>query len=450
MKPKFKIENLKSILDPSLQLCWNFAQLGLLIFPLFPALGAVAIALAILGTGKQKFNTIIKRPLNWVIAVLSVLLVFSASLAFNRPEAFLGLGNFLPFFLLFASFAELIQTPDRLRRLAWILVLPSLPIVILGYWQLFLGWGSPSLLESIVGWGLIPTGNPPGRMASVFMYANILAAYLTIVFILALGLLIENSIIGSKKYKIREAEQLPSPQSRVPSQESLFLILVVIGNAIALILTNSRNAWALAPLACLAFAVYLGWGWLVAAVAGIGGIVLSAAYAPSPINQLLRKIVPVFFWARLTDRNFPDRPLPYLRTTQWNFALWMTQQRPWTGWGLRNFTPLYVAKYSTPEMQIWLGHPHSLFLMLTAEIGIPIAMLFFSLVGWVIAQSILLLRDWPGNSQDRLILFSFIVAFLGCTLFNTVDVTLFDLRVNTLGWLLLAAICGVVYHSRVK
>ena len=72
--------------------------------------------------------------------------------------------------------------------------------------------------------------------------------------------------------------------------------------------------------------------------------------------------------------------------------------------------------------------------------------MFFTLVGWVIAQSILLLRDWPGNSQDRLILFSFIVAFLGCTLFNTVDVTLFDFRVNTFGWLLLASICGMVYH----
>ena len=112
MKPKFQIENLKSIVEPSLQLWWNFAQLGLLIFPLFPALGGIAISLAILGTGKQKFNTIIKRPLNWGIAVLSVLLVFSASLAFNRPEAFLGLGNFLPFFLLLVSFGELIQTPD--------------------------------------------------------------------------------------------------------------------------------------------------------------------------------------------------------------------------------------------------------------------------------------------------------------------------------------------------
>ena len=123
----------------------------------------------------------------------------------------------------------------------------------------------------------------------------------------------------------------------------------------------------------------------------------------------------------------------------------MTQQRPWTGWGLRNFTPLYEAK-----MQIWLGHPHSLLLMLTAETGIPATILFFGLVGWVMAQGILLLAKmhFTGLLQNRLIIFSYLVAFGCCTLFNTVDVTLFDLRVNTLGWLLLAAICGVVYKKK--
>jgi O-antigen ligase len=47
-----------------------------------------------------------------------------------------------------------------------------------------------------------------------------------------------------------------------------------------------------------------------------------------------------FLWARLTDQLYPDRPLATLRTTQWQFAGSMAQQRPWTGWGLRNFTPL--------------------------------------------------------------------------------------------------------------
>jgi O-antigen ligase len=120
------------------------------------------------------------------------------------------------------------------------------------------------------------------------------------------------------------------------------------------------------------------------------------------------------------------------------------------GWGLRNFTPLYEGK-----MHLWLGHPHNLLLMLTAETGIPATLLFCGLISWVLAQGVLLLRVWSDveppedrfhRHQDKLIFFTYLVAFAGCILFNLLDVTIFDVRINTLGWLLLSAICGVVYR----
>jgi O-antigen ligase len=266
-------------------------------------------------------------------------------------------------------------------------------------------------------------------------------------------------------------------QLPIPNYRFLFLSFAAIGNAVALIFTNSRNAWGLAVLAVLAFAFYAGYKKLLAAVFSVASTVFLSAFGPEPLRQYLRIIVPAFFWARLTDEMFPNRPTATLRTTQWEFAWSMTQQRPWTGWGLRNFTPLYQA-----QMQEWLGHPHSLILMLTAETGIPATLLLFSLVGWVLARGVLLLANWPlfpadikheqiatlekaenalylnqkpiinsknqlvcqeVRASDRLIFFSYLLAFVACTLFNTVDVTLFDFRLNTTSWLLLAAICGV-------
>jgi O-antigen ligase len=274
------------------------------------------------------------------------------------------------------------------------------------------------------------------------MYANILAAYLTLVFILSLGLLIENWVRGHQKKKHLSATNYQLP---ITNYQFLYLSVIVLGSAIALILTNSRNGWGIAVLASLSFALYLGWRPLVAIVAAIAGSILWSAFGPDPMRQWLRAIVPAFFWARLTDQLHPDRPVALMRTTQWQFVWSMTQQRPWTGWGLRNFTPLYEA-----QMQIWLGHPHNLFLMLTAETGIPATLLFCGLVGWVLFQGVLLLRQWPGQNGDKLIFFSYLLAFGGCTLFNTVDVTLFDLRVNTFSWLLLASIGGVVDRHRVK
>ncbi|TAG93611.1 MAG: polymerase [Oscillatoriales cyanobacterium] len=505
--------------DRSWQLSWNFAQLGVLIFPVIPILGALGIFLGLIGTYKQKTSEILRCPVNRGFAILSVLLIITAVFANNRIEAFLGLGNFLPFFIFFAAFSRLIQTPTQLRQLSWMIVISSIPVIFLGFGQQFLGWSGIVQLQPVFGWVLEPTGNPPGRMASVFMYANILACYLTIVFILALGLWMEGSSatdsvtdvtdsstefilspsitlrnwFRKKAFRLRSGtvsgrgkketinqltipnyqspipnSQFPIPNSPfpIPHSQLLFLTFAVVGNAVCLIFTNSRNAWGLAVLAAVAFAVYAGWKKLLIMVFSAVGAVFLSAFGPQPLRQYLRTIIPAFFWARLTDEMFPNRPTATLRTTQWQFAWSMTEQRPWTGWGLRNFTPLYEA-----QMHEWLGHPHSLILMLTAETGIPVTLFFLGLVGWILARGVLLLVNWRShfpvdtqqqqieensmsnitnrvicqdvNSGDRIIFFSYLLAFAACTLFNTVDVTLFDFRVNTISWLLLAAICGI-------
>lgn len=429
---------LKSLLsrhpERHLQGAWNCAQLGLLLLAWLPTFGIVVLLLAVAGVYRQEYRTIIRRPLNWGLALLGVWLVIISCFAYSPAEAFLGLPNLLPFFIVFAAYSTLIQSPAQLRQLAWILVISSVPVVVLGFGQLFLGWSGIEALQPIFGWVLEAKGNPPGRMASVFMHANILGVYLQMVFILGLGLWIE-------AFQAKQKSGI------------WFLSLAVGTNAIALFLTNSRNVWGIACIACLAFALYLGWRWLVMAVTTAAGIILWASFAPVALGrQPLRSIVPAFFWARLSDQMYSDRPIALMRKTQWQFALSMTQQRPFMGWGLRNFRPLYEAK-----IHFALGHPHNLILMLTAETGIPATILFCSLIAWILAQAILLLQVWSKVAptadkqqwnQDKLILFTYLLAFISCILFNLFDVTLFDLRVNTLGWIILSAICGVVYQYR--
>ncbi|MFB2880802.1 O-antigen ligase family protein [Floridanema aerugineum] len=445
MKEKFlhwKIKTSHFHPDRKLQFLGNMFQLGLLTFPVIPAVGMVLLSLSALATWWKKYRQIISQPLTWGLGILTVLLVIVSSFGYYRTEAYLGLGNLIPQFIFFTGISALIQTPAQLRRISWILVITSVPVVIFGLVQILLGWGTVGAVESFLGLAIAPTGNPPGRMSANFMYANILAAYLTIVFILNLGLLIEN-------FQQKTISQSPPVDGGVRGgSQSQFLIVTLLGNSLALLLTNSRNGWAIAVFAALTFAVYLGWRWLIFIVSGISGIILLSAFSPSPIREPFRKIVPYFIWGRLSDEMFGDRPIPLLRSTQWNFALSLTQQRPLTGWGLRNFSPLYINKYSNYPLEIWLGHPHNLFLMLTAEIGIPATIFFCILVGWVIFQAFLLIRDWSDTSADKLIFFSHLVAFFGCILFNTADVTMFDLRVNALGWLLLAGIWGVISTHR--
>jgi O-antigen ligase len=417
--------------DPTLQKPWNCVQLGLWLLPFSALLGGISILIPCLWLWKQRFSGLSRRSINRGFALLAVLVIVTAWVALDRPVAFLGLFNFLPFFLVFAALSELIQTTAQLRRIAWIFVLTSIPMSLIGLAQLLLQWGGHlSLLWSLIEWKIDPGGTPLGRMASVLSYANVLANYAAIVLILGIGLWLET--MSSKGARHRS---LP-----------WFLGSVIAIDAIVLILTNSRNAWIVAFLACLAFALYQGWRLVVGVVVAIAGIVLGAAFAPSPISQPLRQIVPAFFWARVNDQMFADRPIAMLRSTQWQVAWEFTQQRPFTGWGLRNFTALYQAK-----MGVWLGHPHSLFLMLSAETGLIATLLLSGLVGWILLQGVRHLQMWKVNtaidSHDRRLYFSFLLAFLACSFFHSFDVILFDARINTMGWLVLAALWGVVLHT---
>jgi O-antigen ligase len=417
---------------PSLKFCWRCLEIGLLTLPLLPSLGAIFIGLALLLTWLHNYQIIIRRPLNWGFALLSVLFVISAGFAFNQTEALLGLFNFLPFFIAFAGFSSLIQQPSQLRRISWILVITSVPVIVMGWGQLFWGWTTPKQWQSLLGWAIASGGNPPGRMASVFMYANSLACYLTMVFILGLGLWLE-----AYGRLVAQLSQGKPNIYRYPL-DFIFLSVMAIANLSALILTNSRNAWAIALVACLVYAIYQGWRILVAGVTGIAATIAMAAFAPTPIAQVFRTFVPSFFWARLNDQMYPDRPLALMRTTQWDFAANLTWQRPLTGWGLRNFTQLYQA-----QMDIWLGHPHNLFLMLSAETGLPATLLFCGLfVAMAIASIQVLQNPTMLTSSDQVILLSYIL-FLAClALFNTVDVSIFDFRVNVFSWVLLSGIAG--------
>jgi O-antigen ligase len=93
---------------------------------------------------------------------------------------------------------------------------------------------------------------------------------------------------------------------------------------------------------------------------------------------------------------------------------------------------------------VWMGHAHNLYIMLAAETGIVGLSLFCAWVAWVYGRgvrsfSVLAARDLAGGTM----LFSYLVAFGGCILFNLSDVTVAEPKVNAIAWLLLASIAGI-------
>lgn len=415
-----------------LQSAWNWTRVGFAIFPLLPSVGAVTLLIATIKTWRQAGNEICSHRLNWGFALLSSWLIGVSLFSPYLGDALLGLANFLPFFWMFAAQSTLIQSPAQLRQLAGIFLIPAVPVMLLGLGQMC-GWGVnlpvPGL--PIVVMVISAGGEPLGRMSSVFAHANPLTVYLQMVFIFGLGLLADaHDRLGTSKLW------------RAPTG---WWLLSVLGlTVVSLILTNSRSGWGVALLASLVFTIYRRWYWLISGVTAIAGLILSAAYAPAPAKAPLRAIVPRYFWARITDEMYPDRPTDLTRLSQWKFAWQMTQDRPITGWGLQSFGYLYQQ-----STHIWLGYPHNLLLMLSSNLGIPTTVALFSLVGWIIVQGTTLLLDFPAQWQaERTMFLTYIVAFVGFIISNVADVTTLELRLNTHAWLILASIYGLVLQAR--
>ena len=398
-------------------------------------MGAVGLFVSSSLIWRSNFPQIVSCRIARSLAILTIFLIVSCLLAEHSRDAWVGLANFVPFFWLFVALKELIERPERLKHLSWSLILPSLPIASLGFAQMYLSWDTPLLLESILGWELVPQGVPEGRMSSVFIYTNFLAIYLAIAFILALGLWLDTG------WQWRQ-------QSRTAKKSSRFWILllltiILLGDISALVLTSSRNAWGLAAIGCLIYALLVGWRWLVWVVAGAATAILWASFAPNLGGTQLRKVVPAFFWMRLSDRLY-DRPIETLRITQWEFCWNLIEQRPIFGWGLRNFSPLYEA-----QMNYWFGHPHNLFLMLGAETGIIPTARLVGIVGYISYRAVIWVQKYTSfaksivESDFGLIYSSYLIVFLCCILFNFLDVTIFEFRVNTIIWIVLAAIAGI-------
>ncbi|MEL6166128.1 MAG: O-antigen ligase family protein, partial [Cyanobacteria bacterium J06628_3] len=294
--------------------------------------------------------------------------------------------------------------------------------------------------EIILGWKLEQGINPVTRMGSVMMNSNLLAAYLIIVFTLGLGLWIEN---WQKIHKIKlETSKITS---NIPSLPTPFILLtlILIGDFTVLILTHSRNGWGNAIFVCVAYAIYQGWYKIIAGLTVVATSIMIAARAPLAIAQWFRSVIPEFFWIRLRNEVYSGVPEVTHRKSQWELAWSLTLQRPWTGWGLRNFSFIFEAKTN-----YWMGHPHNLFLMLSAETGLPTTILFFGFLGWLFVAGVRLMQNskFVHSKEDRLLLLSYLLVFAAWLVFNTVDVTIYDFRLNTLFWVILAAICGVIYN----
>ena len=199
--------------------------------------------------------------------------------SYSGSLAWVGMGNWLPFFWAFWGFQPYVSSAEARRRSALWLVAGSFPVVLTGLGQLWWGWQGPwQVLGGSIIWFMTPGGEPEGRLSGLFDYANIAAAWLALVWPLALAALIQPGLS-----KLRRAVVLG----------------LVVAFVTALVLTESRNGWGALVLALPIVLGPISWPWLVPLlVVGLGVLIVSVVPGvPLLIQVPARSLVPEGIWA---------------------------------------------------------------------------------------------------------------------------------------------------------
>jgi hypothetical protein len=270
---------------------WRCFQLGLLLLASSALLAGILLLVALILGCRQRLPWWRDR-VNQMLLLVSALMVLGCFTASSGWLAWVGLANWLPFFWAFWGFQPYLASAPARRRVALWLVVGTVPVIVTGLGQLFWGWSGPfQILGGAIIWHLKAGGNPPGRLAGLFDYANIAGAWLALVWPFALAALL---------------------QGRQSWRKGLPALLITVGLVAAMALTDSRNAWGALVLALPLVAGPARWIWLLpllllvllpVGLASLPGV-------PPVLQQPARALVPGVIWERLSDLEFAASDCP--------------------------------------------------------------------------------------------------------------------------------------------
>ena len=419
------LQDLFTLSAANLQSIWLLFLVGIVTMP-YITLGAIPVAVGLFLIIRLNLADIRAARFNKILTSVSLTILLVSLLSVDYLESFAFTVNIFPFFVFFGSYQYLFKHPDTLIKLAWVIIIASIPMIIIGFGQLWGGWNLDLKVVSQPIFDMHKFGMPPGRMSSIFYHANVLATYLQVTFTLCMGLWLDTY------------DKL-SRHSQPFGTKLYFLSCYLVITLLALVLTSARTGWIVALLSIVTIIIYQKWYLILGILSLFMSLIFGAAYAPDPAKTGLRQIVPWYFWARINDQMYPNRQVADTRESIYQFAGQLIAERPLSGWGLQTFGNLYRAKTG-----LWISHPHSLLLSLSYGLGIPITVFLLIVMGYIFyiaVRGFLCLPDrWKSS---RAIIFSYIVAAIGSIMMNIPDVTIFILPVNFIFWSVLTAVYAI-------
>ncbi|MBW3042961.1 O-antigen ligase family protein [Prochlorococcus marinus] len=404
---------------------WRCFQIGVFFLPSSALISYIFLLIALFEGSFIRRDLYWRDYWNYPLVLTSLLMLVGCIRSQTGWLAWIGLFNWLPFFWCFWGFQPYLLTTERRRKCASWLVLGSLPVLITGFGQLWLGWKGPwELFDGLIIWFISPGGEPLGRLSGLFDYANITAAWLSGVWPFCFASVIRPFIFGRNRV--------------IP-----FLLSVAF--VLAMILTNSRNAWGAIFIGLPLVVGSASWSWLIPLMV-ICFIPIVIAVLPvfdAGLQQFARSIVPESIWMRLTDIQFVDtRPFEATRIGQWRIAFNLIFEKPLFGWGAAAFSIIYPLRTG-----LYHGHSHNLPLEIAISHGILVAILLNLFVfALLIISAYYKIFNKLRTQKNLIIDRAWWTSALILICFHATDIPMFDSRVNILGWLILIGLRCIIFN----
>ena len=371
-----------------------------------------------------------KDKLNIIFFVAGIFLIISAFIhsnfndylsnyKLNHSLSWIGLANWIPFFLCFWGFQPYLNSKTKRRRTAFILLAGTLPVIITGIGQSFFKWHGPmETLNGLIVWYQRPIESITG-MTGLFNNPNYTGLWLNLILPFCLA-----ETINSRNNEFKR----------------IITFLFSFSFTLCTILTNSRAAWICISLGSVVMLGRKGLKLIFPLLISISLIIGSTIYPifGNKIQFLLRSIIPNNIWMEFTDFQIS-------RLDIWNTALKSIINFPIFGTGGGSFPDIYMY-----ETGLWKGHAHNLPLELFLSYGIPAGIIILSPIIYLFIYST---KTIFFNKLIKISIFdkAWVISIMLFLFSQLVDVQYFDGRISITFWILLAGAKNIIdedKHSR--
>ena len=412
-----------------------FFQIGVFLILSAPILAAFFLLISLLSTHLNKKNNLLKN--RWIVpfvisGFLAILSSINSSIrdlhidGWNSSLAWIGLGNWIPFFYVIWRAQFFMQTTKMREKIANMFLAGTVPFIFSSFGQLWFGWHGPLVfLNGLIIWFQRSINFESGQgITAMFNNQNYAACWLVIVWPFCI-----NKFLYLKGFNFKRLIYF------------IYSILLIS----CIYLTKSRGGL-LGTITSTMFNVnkYL----LVLLFVIVSAYaVATLSFIPRYIQNIFRnvfseKLLEAFEFSKYINILNDPRIYIYINTIP------IILERPFLGWGASTFPLIFNARYRNFPVEPL--HPHNLIFEMANSFGLIFAIIITITIFLILLKSfrvIFIKKDIKYNLKDlQLINFdrAWWSSFFGLFITQMFDVQYFDFRISISFWILLTGLICIV------